>query len=101
MRGARAYGGLLRDLGTLLPDVDLSIVQERPWHSLTFSGVQLSIAATLHSIGDADTVTRFADNLPSNEFDLGNQFVADIAVVEMVREPGCIKFKIDALLLDS
>jgi hypothetical protein len=101
MRGVGAYGGLFRALAALLPDVDLSIVQERPWHSLTFSGVQLSIAATLHSTGDADTIMRFADSLPSNEFDLDNQLVADIAVVEMVREPGCVKFKIDALLLDS
>ncbi|MBL0923505.1 MAG: hypothetical protein IBJ12_03435 [Sphingomonadaceae bacterium] len=101
MRGAGAYGRLLRALGVLLPQVDLSLVQERPWHSLTFSGVQLSIAAKLGSVSDENSVLRFADILPTHEFDLGNQLVADIAVTEIVQGPSCFKFRIDALLLDS
>ena len=93
--------GMLRALRQLLPDATMSVIHERPWHSLTFSGVQVFISAILHSGYNAEFVTRITQTLPEHEFELSGQLVADIAVIEMasVENPG--RLMIDALLLDD
>lgn len=94
-------GNLLRELRRMLPGATLSVIHERSWQSLTFSGVQVCMSVNLHSGYDADFATRFARALPKHEFDLRSQLVADIAVIEMVADENPVRLMIDALVLDD
>ena len=38
MSGRMRAGAFLRALRLLVPEADLNIIHERPWHSLTFGG---------------------------------------------------------------
>lgn len=93
--------GLLRALRQLLPEAALSVIHERPWHSLTFSGAQVCVSAILQRGFDAEFVNRFEQALPEYEFNLRGQLVADIAVIEMVAGENPVRLMIDALLLDD
>lgn len=93
--------GIVRALRQLLPAATLSLIHERPWHSLTFSGVQVCISLILRDEGHADILGRFADELPAHEFNLCGQLVADIAVIEAVVSENQSRLMIDALLLDD
>lgn len=101
MRSIARSGRLLRALAQLLPNAELSLIHERPWHSLTFCGVQVCISVTVAPRYHADAMTRFVQNLPEHEFDLCGQLVADIAVVETGGTESPLRFMIDALLLDA
>jgi hypothetical protein len=70
---------LLRELERLLPDGQWRVVQERPWFSLTFSGVQMTFTTTSGCAYDAQ---KAAAVLEAHEFTLPGQIVADIAVEE-------------------
>jgi hypothetical protein len=91
----------MRALRQLLPQATLSVIHERPWHSLTFSGSQICISAILHTGYNAEFVTRIAQILPEHEFELSGQLVADIAVIEMASGENPGRLMIDALLLDD
>ncbi len=93
--------GLLRALRQFLPQATLSVIHERPWHSLTFSGSQICISAILHSGYNAEFVTRITQSLPEHEFELSGQLVADIAVIEMASGENPGRLMVDALLLDD
>ena len=93
--------GIVRALQQLLPAATLSLIHERPWHSLTFSGVQVCISLVLPGVRHADIAARFADELPEYEFNLRGQLVADIAVLETVVSESQRRLMIDALLLDD
>lgn len=93
--------GLMRALRQLLPEATLSVIHERPWHSLTFSGSQICISAILHSGYSAEFVTRITQTLPEHEFELSGQLVADIAAIEMTSGENPGRLMIDALLLDD
>lgn len=70
---------LLRELDRLLPGGQWRVVQERPWFSLTFSGVQMTFAYTPpHVCG----VQEVAAILEAHEFTLPGRIVADIGVDE-------------------
>ena len=95
---SRALRNALR---AIIPAADISILHERPWHSLTFCGTQLCLSVQLqdgtwHS--DADKLSQL---LAEHEFDLPHQIVADIAVTQAVVTDGAMCLIIDALLLDS
>jgi hypothetical protein len=93
--------GLLRALRAILPGAEISVICERPWHSLTFSGVQICCSVILqvgHGAGKAATFTR---DLPEHEFDLPGQLVADIAVVDGAPAAAGHRLMIDALVLDD
>lgn len=94
-------GGLLRELRRLLPEATLSVIHERPWHSLTFTGAQVCISVMLQSEKLPDFGHRFAQELPEYEFSLRDQLVADIAVIEMAAGENPTRLMIDALLLDD
>lgn len=68
---------LLRELDQLLPGSQWRVVQERPWFSLTFSGVQMTFATTSGCTCDAQ---KAAAVLEAHEFTLPGQIVADIGV---------------------
>lgn len=70
---------LLRELDRLLPGGQWRVVQERPWFSLTFSGVQMTFTTTSGCTCDAQ---KAAAVLEAHEFTLPGQIVADIAVEE-------------------
>lgn len=70
---------LLRELDRLLPGGQWRVVQERPWFSLTFSGVQMTFTTTPGYTCDAQ---KAAAVLEAHEFTLPGQIVADIAVEE-------------------
>jgi hypothetical protein len=66
---------LLRELEQLLPHGQWRVVQERPWYSLTFSGVQLTLAYTPAAPRGVDEVAAI---LGKHEFSLQDRIVADI-----------------------
>ena len=92
---------LHKALRAIIPVADISILHERPWHSLTFCGTQLCLSVQLqdgtwHS--DAEALSQL---LSEHEFDLPRQIVADIAVTQAVIAKGAQCLIIDALLLDN
>lgn len=92
--------GLIRALRQILPDAAIAIIHERPWHSLTFSGIQLCLSVTFCDTY-ADYAAQFAGQLPELVFDLDRQLVADIAVIETASLTGKCRLLIDALILDD
>ena len=63
----------------LLPGGQWRVVQERPWFSLTFSGVQMTLACTPAPGRGPQEVAAI---LEAHEFTLPGRIVADIAVEE-------------------
>lgn len=88
---------LIRQLQGLLPIAAFSLVDERPWHSLTFAGTRLRLSARLSGGVPADVIADFARTLADYEFDLDGRIVAEIAVTEC----GAGDVLIEALLLDD
>jgi len=100
---------LCNALRALFPAADISILHERPWHSLTFCGTQLCLSVHMQDGTWPGDVEVLAQLLSEHEFDLPRQIVADIAVTGAVTGPvtqavmakGAMCLIIDALLLDS
>lgn len=93
--------GLLRALKQLCPLADLAILHERPWHSLTFSGVQICLSISLQGSDHTDMAAMLERILPEHSFDIRGQLVADIAVIrnEAKQSQSCLL--VDALVLDD
>jgi hypothetical protein len=96
---------LCNALRALFPAADISILHERPWHSLTFCGTQMCLSVHMQDgtwNGNADKLSQL---LSEHDFDLPRQIVADIAVTgpvtQAVMAKGAACLIIDALLLDS
>lgn len=100
---------LCNALRALFPAADISILHERPWHSLTFCGTQLCLSVHMQDGTWRGDVEKLSQLLSEHEFDLPRQIVADIAVTGAVTGPvtqavmakGAACLIIDALLLDS
>ena len=100
---------LCNALRALFPAADISILHERPWHSLTFCGTQLCLSVHMQVGTWYGDVEKLSQLLSEHEFDLPRQIVADIAVTGPVTGPvtqavmakGAACLIIDALLLDS
>lgn len=93
--------GLLRALRELLPEAAISVLHERPWHSLTFSGVQICCGVILPVGSRTNQGAAFARDLPGHEFNLRGQLVADIAVVDSAPDTARHRLMVDALVLDD
>ena len=91
---------LVRALQALTPQASITILHERPWHSLTFSGAQICLSVAL-PITAAEQRSAFAQLLEDHEFSLPSQFVADIAITETAILGGQYRLIIDALLLED
>lgn len=94
-------GALLRTLRSLMPASDISIIHERPWCSLTFSGIQICLSVQFADTFCADEAARMSAIFSEYEFDLPGQIVADIAATRAVVDQGAQCLIIDALLLDD
>lgn len=91
---------LVRALRQLVPETDIALVHERPWHSLTFCGAQICLFLTLHEYAEGKR-SAIAELLENHEFSLPGQLVADIAVTETSILDGKHRLMIDALVLDD
>ena len=91
---------LVRALQALLPQASITILHERPWHSLTFSGAQICLSVAL-PITAAEQRSAVAQLLDNHEFSLPSQLVADIAITETAIFDGQYRLIIDALLLED
>jgi hypothetical protein len=80
MNRTNATAAVMRALRLLRPDATPSIMTERPWYSLTFSGVQLCVSLTASDAARAADLQAFAQRLSAYEFHLQGQIVADIAL---------------------
>lgn len=88
--------GLLRELKRLFPHGQWRVAQERPWFSLTFSGVQATLAYTPDVPCEAEEVAQILEN---HAFHLQGQIVADIGVeIDVVAE---CRLVIAMLVLDD
>lgn len=92
---------LLHALRGILPDAEIRVIHERPWHSLTFSGAQICMSVVLRGDGHAAKAEALDQALPSHQFELQGQLVADIAVVERSGNDSETYLLIDALVLDD
>jgi hypothetical protein len=92
---------LLRSLSTLLPSAEICLVSERPWHSLTFSGTQIELSAIISAADHLEMAARFEQILLDSNFNVGNRFVADIAVTNSAAGDNETHLAIHALLLDA
>jgi hypothetical protein len=100
MSGRSRAGAFLRALRLLIPEADLNIIHERPWHSLTFGGTQICIAVSM-TTAEATCGSPLSALLTEHEFCLPRQIVADIAVTQAVVADGAHCLMIDALLLEN
>jgi hypothetical protein len=91
---------LVRALQALTPQARITILHERPWHSLTFSGAQICLSVAL-PITAAEQRSALAQSLEDYEFSLPSQLVADIAITEAAILGGQYRLIIDALLLED
>lgn len=101
MNARSKHRAFLRSLGALIPNADIVVIHERPWHSLTFAGAQICICAHPKNVDfwtDVDALSRL---LAEHEFDLRGQIVADISAARAVGAAGADVVFIDALLLDD
>jgi len=94
-------GALINALRAIIPTADISILQERPWHSLTFSGTQIGLSVQYSDGPWQSDVAALSQLLSEYEFDLAHQIVADIGATQAVIGKGTQCLIIDALLLDS
>ena len=91
---------LVRALHALMPQASIAILHERPWYSLTFSGVQLCLSVALPEAPE-ERRSAVAQRLEDHEFSLPSQLVADIAITETAILGGQYRLIIDALLLED
>ena len=91
---------LVRALQSLMPTASITILHERPWHSLIFSGAQICLSVAL-PITAAEQRSAIAQLLEDHEFSLPRQLVADIAITETAILGGRYRLIIDALLLED
>ncbi|WP_397582595.1 hypothetical protein [Sphingorhabdus sp.] len=101
MSGRTQSGALINALRNIIPAADISILHERPWHSLTFSGTQIGLSVQYSDATWQSDVAALSQLLSEHEFDLPRQIVADIGVTHAVIDKGAQYLIIDALLLDS
>ena len=94
-------GALIHALRVLIPAADISILHERPWHSLTFFGTQIGLSVQYSEATWQSDVAALSQLLSEHEFDLAHQIVAEIGVTQAVIGKGTQCLIIDALLLDS
>jgi hypothetical protein len=105
MNMRKQKGALIQALRALIPAADISLLHERPWHSLTFSGTQIGLSVQMQDGAWHNDVEALSQLLAEHEFDLPDQIVADIVVAGPVT--GAVMAKgaqcliIDALLLDG
>ena len=91
---------LVRALQALMPQASITILHERPWHSLTFGGAQICLSVAL-PVTAAEQRSAVAQLLEDHEFSLPSQLVADIAITETAIFDGQYRLIIDALLLED
>ena len=91
---------LVRALQSLMPTASITILHERPWHSLTFNGAQICLSVAL-PLTAAEQRSALAQLLEDHEFSLPSQLVADIAITETAIFGGQFRLIIDALLLED
>jgi len=94
-------GALIHALRAIIPAADFSILHARPWHSLTFSGMQIGLSVQLPEGTWHSDMAALSQLLSEHEFDLPRQIVADIGITRAVTAQGGQCLIIDALLLDS
>ena len=92
---------LWRALRGILPDAEIRVIHERPWHSLTFFGAQICLSVALRGNNHASRAAAFDRTLPTREFHLRGQLVADIAVIERSGSDNETRMLIDALVLED
>ena len=101
MTGRTRSGAFLHAIRLLIPESEIRVIYERPWHSLTFAGTQLCLSARFQGSQMMCKGEEFCASLTDFEFDLPGQLVADIAVTQAVVANGAYCLMIDALLLDD
>jgi hypothetical protein len=92
---------LIEALYAICPDAEFLVTQQKPWRSITFAGTELCLSANIAAENHLDVAAKFAGLLSEHDFQLGDELVADIAVVDSVTGHGKTRLIIHALLLES
>lgn len=104
---ARSRGNKMKnhrkDVGLLLvekiraivgPGYSVTMVRERPWASITFSGTRHGIVISRLAQGEMDLLLSCAEKLAGYDFDLPSHFVADVLVDDLTAQGDAIALEI-------
>lgn len=96
---------LKRALGVNFVDfggpIDIKEVATRPWASITFAGARHHFRLNLRGEGAAAAADAFLTGLSEREFRLRGHILADIALIEDVRDEGSIRLTLEALTVEA
>jgi len=95
--GAELKRALRRPFARFAGRVETHDLVSRPWSSVTFSGERHRLTLRIDGAGAAAAADVFLDGLSDREFELHGHIMADIAVVEDVREGNCVRLTLEAL----
>lgn len=79
----------------------LEDVRSRRWASVTFQGARHELAFRLEGDGAEAAAAQFVAGLEAAEFALPGHILADIALVDEERQPGCARLRIEALTVED
>ena len=77
MNGRAQPSAILRAIRLLIPESEIRVIHERPWHSLTFAGTQICLSAQIRHAKMVRKGEELRAILTDFEFDLPGQLVAD------------------------
>ncbi|NJC34326.1 hypothetical protein GGR88_001800 [Sphingomonas jejuensis] len=95
-RGPDPAVAVMREIRRRVPDAELVTARQRPWASVTYSGVQLSMVLTS---GQAGPVDRLMLDLPEMDWRLPGHIMADVAGALESGAGGTVTVRIEALVL--
>ena len=99
--GAELERALRDACATLGTAAEVAEIVSRPWASITFSGERHRLTLRLGGERAPNTANAFLDGLAEREFELRGHILADIALVEDVREGGDVRLILEALTVEA
>lgn len=90
---------LIRALNAIMPKASFAVTASSQWHSMTFSGEQLTVECTIDQHDYQKHYSGLAAILPEYEFSIAHMLVADIAIVAQENSGECITLLIEALVI--
>ncbi len=94
----------LRAIGAMLARVEGAVVEEmrtRPWTSAHFRGARHEFAFRFQGPLAGAAADRFLARFRSAAAELPGRILADLALLEDQRRPGCTRLRVEALTVEA
>jgi hypothetical protein len=85
----------------LAATLEVESLTSRPWASITFSGARHRLALRIGGCGAAAAADSFLADVAKREFELRGHILADIALVDELRDAGGARLTLEALTLEA